>query len=97
MNARSNEPQAQCRTLRHCKTPGNQGGYLYEVPLLTVFVAVASVVLAGVLPAPWSVIPLVIFAAAILFFLYYNFVRSWLPGKSRGNSPDETNISTKRR
>jgi len=67
-----------------CKTLQNEHGYLYEIPLLTILIAVACAVLIKVLPMPWNLIPLVILVVAVGFFLYYNFLRpGWLPGKRR--------------
>ncbi len=63
---------------------GKEAGYLWEIPLLLILVAVVVSVVAPLLPSPWNLIPIALLVAACIFFLIYNFFFSgWLPRKRK--------------
>jgi TRAP-type C4-dicarboxylate transport system permease large subunit len=65
----------------------NQAGYLWEIPLLAIFVVVVGAVIGPRLPDPWRFVVYAVIAVAVVAFLFYNFVfPGWLPGKRRRGS-----------
>ena len=63
---------------------GNEAGYLWEIPLLVLLIAVVVSIVAPLLPSPWNLIPIALLVAACIFFLIYNFFfAGWMPGKRK--------------
>ena len=59
-----------------------EGGYLYEIPLLVLLVAIVSIILGSLIPQPWNIILIAAFALiVILFFIYNFFFAGWRPKK----------------
>ena len=63
---------------------GNEAGYLWEIPLLVLLIAVVVSIVAPLLHSPWNLIPIALLVAACVFFLIYNFFfAGWMPGKRK--------------
>jgi hypothetical protein len=59
---------------------GREGGYLYEIPLLVLLVAIVALVLGSWFPKPWNIILLLALALVVILFLVYNFFfAGWRP------------------
>jgi len=59
---------------------GGEGGYLYEIPLLVLLVAVVGIGLGSWIPAPWNLILLSALGLVVILFLIYNFFfAGWRP------------------
>ena len=62
----------------------DEAGYLWEIPLLVIFVAVVAAVIGPLLPRTGRIVLLAVLASVVLGFLLYNFVfPGWLPGRKR--------------
>ncbi len=67
------------RFAKVCRIRG-EGGYLYEIPLLVLLLALVVIVFGSWIPAPWNMILLGALALAFVLFLIYNFFfAGWLP------------------
>jgi len=74
----------QGRAVSLFRACGNEAGYLWEIPLLVLLIAVVVSIVAPLLPSPWNLIPIALLVAACIFFLIYNFFfAGWMPGKRK--------------